>query len=429
VKNPTYSLASYLLIAEIYERSGQYKEASLNYLQALKLADVETVPESLAEELAQLYEPIFESQLRVEEEKDLRNLCTVISGQLLRTDWRQFLKEARNQLPPQSEGNPPLPLAEMLLETSSSQVVESLANIRQLAAEGKTRTAMEEAFLTLTYAPTYLPLHIQMGEMLISEGYISEAVEKFLVVSNLYHIRGETAQAIRLLSRVTKLAPMDLSVRSGLIELLKSIGRVDDAIQQYMDLANVYYLLAEMDITRQTYQSALSLAQKSATVREWSVKILNKLADIELQSLDWKQAIKYFEQLRSLDLFDPSPRAMLIDLYFRINLPASALNELDGYLKMLATSENPTKAAAFLEDLLVERPDSVDIQKRLVTYYRSKNELPFAIEKLDALAEKNLGVENLPGALATLEHIISLQPPNVGDYQKLYQELKMKAPK
>jgi tetratricopeptide (TPR) repeat protein len=427
VKNPSYALASYLLIAEIYERSEQFKEASLNYLQALKLADLETVPPALSEELAQLYEPIFESQLRVDEEKDLRNLCTVISGQLLRTDWRQFLIEARNQLPPQNEGNPPLPLAEMLLETSSSQVVEALALIRQLAAEGKTRTAMEEAFSALTYAPTYLPLHIQMGEMLINEGRITEAVEKFQVVCNLYHLRGETAQAIRLLGRVTKLAPMDLSIRSSLIDLLKSIGRVDDAIQQYMDLANVYYLLAEMDVTRQTYLSALALTQKSSSVREWSLKILNKLADIELQSLDWKQAIKYFEQIRSLDGFDPNPRAMLVDLYFRIGVPTAALNELDAYLRFLSTSEQPSKAASFLEGLLVERPENVEIQKRLVTYYRDKDQLPLAIEKLDALAEKTLGAEDIPGTMATLEHIISLQPPNTGDYQKLFMELKAKS--
>jgi tetratricopeptide (TPR) repeat protein len=426
VKNPNFALASYLLIAEIYERLDQHKEASLNYLQALKLADMTTVPEEEGEELAQLYEPIFESQLRVDDEKDLNRLSNVISGQLLRTDWRQYLKTARSQLPQQGEGFPPLPLAEMLLETSSSEVVQALAEIRHLAAQGKLRSAMEEAFRVLSYAPTYLPLHIQMGEMLITEGAISEAVEKFLVVGQLYTIRGETAQAIRLLSRVTKLAPMDLSVRSSLIELLKSSNRVNDAIQQYMDLANVYYLLAEMDITRQTYQSALALAQKSASVREWSIKILNKLADIELQSLDWKQAIKYFEQIRTLDNLDPAPRAMLIDLYIRIGLPAAAMNELDGYLRILATSQNAAKTGAFLDDLLKERPENVEIQKRLVSYYEAKNEMPYAIEKLDALAEKSLSDENVDAALATLEHIISLQPANVADYQKLYQELKEK---
>jgi tetratricopeptide (TPR) repeat protein len=426
VKKPVYALASHLIMADIYERTEQFKEASLNYLQALKLADIETVPADQEDELTQLYEPIFESQLRVDQEKDLRNLCTVINGQLLRADWREYLKAARSQLPPQSEGSPPLPLAEMLLENSSSQVVEALIHIRQLASEGKIRSAMEEAFHAVTFAPTYLPLHIQMGELLITEGRITEAVEKFLVICNLYIIRGESAQAIRLLSRVTKLAPMDLSIRSMLIDLLKSIGRIDDAIQQYIDLANVYYLLAELDMARQTYQAGLALAQKSSAVRDWSIQILNKLADIELQSLDWKQSIKYFEQLRSLDPMEPAPRATLIDLYLQIGIPQAAMNELDAYLKLVSTSEQPTKCVRFLDDLLQERPDNVEIQKRLVSYFQSKNQLPLAFEKLDALAEKCLGIENKVGALATLEHLISLQPPNVQEYQTLLQELKKK---
>ncbi|KAF0110668.1 MAG: hypothetical protein FD147_1525 [Chloroflexi bacterium] len=423
VKNPDYALASYLIMAEIYEKSEQYKEASANYLQALRLADAQTVSPEEADELMQLYEPIFESQLRVHEEKDLRNLCTVINGQLIRSDWREYLKEARNQLPLQSEGSPPLPLAEMLLETTSSHVVEALVVVKQLASEGKLRTAMEEAFHALMYAPTYLPLHIQIGELLITEGRILEATEKFMVVSNLYIVRGETAQAIRLLNRVTKLAPMDLSVRSMLIDLLKSIGRVDDAIQQYVDLANVYYLLAELDMARQTYQAALALSQQTSSTRAWAVQVLNKLADIELQSLDWKQAIKFFEQLRSLEPLEPSPRATLIDLYLRIGLPSAAFNELDAYLKLINSPEQLSKASRFLDDLLAERPDNIEIQKRLVTFYASQNQVPVIIEKLDALTEKCLGQENIEGALATLHHLISINPPNLKEYLKLYDDL------
>lgn len=427
VRNPAYALASYLLIGSIYQQTGQLKEASINFLQALKLADATTVPTQESEELMQLYDPIFESSLQVTQEKDLLNLCNVINSQLTRTDWRAYLKAARSQLPPQPAGNPPMPLAEMLMESSSSQVIESLAEIKKLAAEGKLRTAMEEAYRALVYAPTYLPLHIQIGEILIAEGRIAEAVEKFLQVSRLYTIRGETAQAIRLLSRVTKLASMDITVRHSLINLLKSIGRNDDAIQQYMDLANVYYLLGELDQARQTYTSALSLSHQSNTARDWSVKILNKLADIELQSLDWKEAIKVFEQLRSLQPMEPSPRTMLVDLYIRLGLTAAAMNELDAYLKLLDAEDQSQAAEKFLDDLLKERPDNVDIQKRMTGYFIARDQLPKAVEKLDALAEKMLNEENLEGALSTINQIIVLNPPNKADYQKLYTELKSRS--
>ena len=54
-------------------------------------------------------------------------------------------------------------------ETSqlNSQVVEAMAAVRTLASKGMPRTAMEEAFFALQFAPTYLPLHVQIGEMLL----------------------------------------------------------------------------------------------------------------------------------------------------------------------------------------------------------------------------------------------------------------------
>jgi tetratricopeptide (TPR) repeat protein len=426
VRNPTYALGSYLLMAEMEEKDANYQEAALHSLQALKIADSETVPFEQSDEVVQLYEPILESQSRVTDEKDLRDLYNIINEQLMRPDWRQYLSAARNQLPPQPEGSPPMPLAELLLETNSYQVVETMITIKKLAAEGKYRTAMETAFHVLSYAPMYLPLHVEMAELLISEGRLMEAVEKFLLIATVYNIRGETLQAINLLRRVTRMAPMDLSVRGMLIDLLKSIGRPDDAIQQYMDLANVYYLLAELDLARQTYQSALTLSQQSSSTRQWAIQILNKLADIELQSLDWKQAIRIFEQLRSLQPQDPGPRATLVNLHLQMGQVNPAMSELDSYLKLMESPENSGKAAHLIDSLLEEHPGEAGLQKRLMDFYVSRDQTPIAVEKMDALAEKLLQSKDKMNTLAALKNIISLDPPNASEYQKLYNELSLK---
>ncbi len=424
IRNPEYDLASYLLLGEIHEKAGNLKEAGLNYLQALKLADIQTVPLDTESELEQLYEPIFESQSRTTDEKKIGELCRAIDSQLMRPDWREYLREARRHLPAQQEGTPPIPLAEMLIETTNSQVIEALTFVKQLAAEGKLRTATEEAFHALTFAPDYLPLHIQIGELLVQQGHIHEAVEKFNVVSALYNVRGETAQAIRLLSRVVKLAPMDIAVREKLIEMLITADRKDDAVQQYMDMANVYYLLAELDQSKHRYQQALELSQKTSRARFWAVQILNKMADIELQSLDLKQAIRIMEQLRSIDPLEPSARSTLIDLYLRMGMASGAINELDAYLKTLESAGHAQKSEQFLDSLLNERPDNVDIQKRLIRIHQAHQKESQAIEKLDALAEKCLRQENREGALATLQNLIALDPPNCNDYRRLYDELK-----
>jgi len=206
--------------------------------------------------------------------------------------------------------------------------------------------------------------------------------------------------------------------------LLISSGRMDEAVQQYIDIANVHYLLAELDLARNDYQKALTISQKTVTSRTWAVQILNKLADIELQSLDLKQAIKILEQLRSLEPLDSTTRATLIDLYLRIGLASGAMNELDAYLKLLETAGHSDRSERFLADLLEDRPDNIDIQKRLIRYYQNQNRQTEIIEKLDALAEKCLRQENRDGALATLQNLISLNPPNSNDYRRLYEELR-----
>ena len=423
VKHPAYALASHLLIGDIQYDSNQLQEASSSYLHALMLADSETVPQEEVDELVQLYDPIFESQSYITQEKDLRNLCAMISGQLTRPDWRKHLKAAREQLPPAPDGGPPLPLAEMLMDSSSSQVVESLAEVRQLAQKGKNRSAMEEAFNALSYAPTYLPLHIQIGEILVNEGRLQEAVEKFTQVGRLYTVRGDTPQAIRLLTRVTRLVPMDISVRRNLIDLLRSTGRTEEMIQQYMDLANVHYLLADLEQARNAYHSALTLARQSRATREQSLKILAHLADIELQSLNSKEAIKVFEQMRSLSPMDEPPRVALVDLYYRLDMAPAALNEVDAYLKLLDSENKPQAAEKFLDDILIEKPDNLDLQKRMVSYLVSQQKVTKAIEKLDTLAEKLLVDNNTKGSIDVVEQIIALNPPNRMEYEKLHAEL------
>lgn len=423
VGHPAYALASHLVIGDIQFESVQLKEASSNFLRALMLADCETVPPDEVGDLVQLYDPIFESQAYISQEKDLRNLCAVINEQLNRPDWRSYLRAAREQLPPAPEGSPPLPLAEMLMDSNSTQVVESLAEVRQLALKGKNRSAMEEAFKALSYAPTYLPLHIQIGEILVNEGHIQEAVEKFTQVARLYTVRGDTSLAIRLLTRVTRLVPMDISVRRHLIDLLRSTGRTEELIEQYMDLANVHYLLADLEQSRSAYHSALMLARQSRSTREQSLKILNRLADIEMQSLNSKEAVKVFEQMRSLSPLDQSTRVALIDLYYRLEMEPAALNEVDAYLKLLESENRPREAENFLDAVLSERPDSDDLQRSMMAHYVSLGKINTAVEILDRLAEKLLIENNSKGSLAVVEKIISLNPPNQLEYEKLHAEL------
>lgn len=423
VKHPDYAFASYLVIAQVYERTGDLSSAAAAYLQAMRLADAETVPEDQADDLFQLYEPIIESQTSQKDIDALARLCSNLSNQIVRPDWRHYLQTARQQMPV-TEGSTPLPLAEMLLASNSSQVVDALARIRVYMNQNCYHAAMDEAFYSVEFAPTYLPLHVQIGDILLKEQKFQEAADKFITVAELYSLRGEAAQSIRLLKRVISVAPMEIKIRTRLIDLLVAQGQIEDALEQYCDMANLYLQLAELKLARQTYATALRLTQQSKTHRAWSVKLLYKIADIDMQVLDWRQAVRIYEQIRTLEPDDVNARVTLVDLNLRLGHDANAYTEIDAFTAQFEQSGRRAEAILAVEKIIEEHPDKLDLSKRLADLYVRNGQTQEAVEILDKLADTLLNSGNKDGAIAMLRAIIALKPANLHEYQQVLLSIK-----
>jgi tetratricopeptide (TPR) repeat protein len=146
VQHELFGLGARLLLALTLYKVDEIKEASIEYLQALRIADAVSVQADQAEELMQLYEPLIETFASQSDTKLQKRICENISKMLIRPDWRSQTQIARQQLPAQPPGASPIPLAEMLTEATSGQLVESLAKINQLARANKLLSAMEEAY-------------------------------------------------------------------------------------------------------------------------------------------------------------------------------------------------------------------------------------------------------------------------------------------
>ena len=422
VKHNDYNLATRLLQGQILARKGQLKEASLEYLEALRLADSMIVPADQSDEVRQLYEPLLEAQQDQANDEASQRLCDNVSGFLMRSDWRDQLHKAREQMPKQDVGI--LPLAEVLLQAQSSQVLDSMNRIHQLARMGVLRAAMDEAFDAVHHAPTYLPLHTLIGDLLIQEGRPQEAMVKFGVVAQAYSVRGEVGQATKLLRRVIQLAPMDLSARTRLIDQLVARGLVDEAINEYLELADIYYRLAELDMARKTYTTALRVVQQSNADRSWNVHILQRMADIDMQRLNWKQALRVFEQIRTLRPDDEGARRNLVELNLRMRQEPQAMAELESYITFLEGNRQSPKIITFLEELLKEHEDQILLQRALAEQLHRQGRTEEAISKLDLLGETLLTAGNKKDAGDVIRQIILMNPPNLEDYRQLLSQIQ-----
>jgi tetratricopeptide (TPR) repeat protein len=423
IKHNDYGLGARLLMGDILFKKNQVKGAAMEYLDALKLADVMTVPADEADEIRQMYEPLIESQEGQKDEVVNRRLCENVSKLLMRPDWRDQVHRTREQMRKSQDGNAFSPLAEVVLQAQSSSVIESINRIHQLARMGSLRSAMDEAFDAVQHAPTYLPLHTLMGELLIQEGRSPDAIVKLTVVAHAYGVRGEVAQASKLLRRVIQLAPMDLSARTRLIDQLVARGQVDEAIKEYLELADLYYRLAELDMARKTYTTALRVVQQSNADRSWNVHILQRMADIDMQRLDWKQAVRVYEQIRTLHPDDQGARKQLIELFIRMGQIQQATAELESYFTYLDTNRKAGDSVPFLEDLIKEHEEILLFHHALAERLNRLGHKDDAIAQLDALGESLLANGKKKEAAEIINQILLLNPPNAEDYRQLLAQI------
>jgi tetratricopeptide (TPR) repeat protein len=423
IGHPDYSLAALLLRGRAHLQLKNYKKAAVDCLEAMKLADMQVVPENQAQALGQMYDPIIESQSQQKDGDAALKLCDSIFSILIRENWRSYLIEARKQIPEQDTAFP-TPLAEVLTTVGSSEIVEALGKIQRLARSGKTNAAMEEAFFVLESAIFYLPLHVLMGDILLQQGKFTAALEKLNTAARSYQIRGELGRAISLYRRIADLSPMDTRARNSLVGLMINSGRNEEAVEAYLDLSEMYYNLADLDNVRKTMNEAIVLAQHTNASREVRIRVLSRLADIEMQSLNWRQAMTIYEQIRTLQPQDEGARVSLIDLYFRLGQAKRAGAEISDFANTLLRNRKIEQAASFLVRIGEQYPRQPDVVRQQGEFFRQTGRIEEAIQKYDVAGELYLEAGERSAAMEVVMAILALNPPNAAQYQQLLAQIK-----
>jgi len=423
IKHHEYALGTRLLMGQLLVAKSRYNEAALEYLEALKIADSITVPPERSDEISQQYEPLIEAHENQQDDTVLRKVCENIKVLLMRPDWREQMHKMREQMPKQ-EGDLVSPLADVILQAQSSSVLESMHRINHLARSGNLRSAMDEAYYAIQYAPTYLPLHMLMGDLLVQENHDTDAIMKYGIVAHAYSVRGEAAQAVKIFRRIIQLAPMDLGARNRLIDQLVARGQVDEAIREYLELAAIYSRLAELDMARKTYTTALRVVQQGNANRDWNAHILQRMADIDLQRLDWKQALRVYEQLRTISPDDGTARRQLVELNLRMAQTDKAISELENYITHLENQNKGDVAILFLEDLINEHPDQPLLKRLYAMQLHHAGRMGEAISLLDTLGETLMQSGDKRGALEVINQIVMMNPPNVSEYRQLLFQMQ-----
>jgi tetratricopeptide (TPR) repeat protein len=253
---------------------------------------------------------------------------------------------------------------------------------------------------------------------------IDKSIQKYLAVAEVYNTRGSLEQVTAIYQRILKVAPMDITVRSKLIEMCISQNNIDAALTEYQVLADAYYQLAQINKSIDRYKEAFRLATKSSRAKQWQIEILRRLGDIYEQRVDWVNAAEVYERLVQLSPNDDSALLSLVDLRFKLGKTTEAIETLDKVTTLYEQQNRQDEMLQFLEDMTQLRPNELFLRKRLADFYVQRNMNQEAIKQYDFLGEMQLDAGLRDDAARTIQQIIDLGPDDPEGYKQLLAQLK-----
>ncbi len=418
-----YRLGALFAMGECYRAQGNVDLALTHLTEVLKLVDLTTVEDDRAGELTQLYDSLAHSYVRKGDAEQARIFTDSIIRFLSNKGWEARVRQARQQIDSVSAEGCVMSLAEVVGVPDADKILQSMASMQNLAWQGKVFTAIEQAYEAIRLTPYYLPLHLGLGELFLSQGRFEEAAAKFMAVAHVYQVRDDTRATIGVYRRLLRASPMSVPVRTSLIELLISQKNIDEALREYLALGETFFELAQVNKALETYNEALKWVPRTANETVWTVEFLRRIGDISLQRADWRQALKLYQRVKQISPYDERTCLNLFDLYYKMGRPREALTELDTVAGYYFKKQQFDQMLTILKGAVQMRPEEETLRLRLSQAYLAQGRKQEAVAELDILGDLQLKAGHTQQALETIRSIIKMNPPNVESYRQLLQQL------
>lgn len=421
-QDKTYQVSAQFALGETFYAAKNLELALTHYIETLKIIDLQNINRQKADKLGQAYEEVTAKYLTKIDPHRAESFITAIKRFFASSAWGEKAAEARARMDSVTEDGSAMSLVEFLESPETEVVIITMAVTAEYMKRNFLMTAAEECLRAIQKAPSYLPLHIRLADILLKQEHNDEAIKKFLYIARVYLMRNQPDQAVGIYEKILRLAPMDVTVRSKLIELYITHNEAEQALEQYLTLADSYYQLAQVDRALEKYTEALRLAATSPHVNTWKADILSRTGDIYRQRFDWARATTAYEDLLKINASDERIQRQLIDLYFKQNKVNQATKTLDGLLANFQ-KYNPPKALELLKELTSVYQDDMSLRQRLAVAFAQNGMNREAIKEYDALGEMQLENGLRSQAMQTIQAIINLGPADLEGYRRLLAQI------
>lgn len=422
VNEPVLAAGALHGLGQAYFQMDKHKEASSYFIQSLRVIDTslaDTPQEK--QELVDVYTNLI-TALEGRDSESLKVLNERLIGLLTGSNWKQRITQTRIHLAEILKDEGGQGMWDYIVD-GGDELTEIVTTIDRYQQHGLYTLAMDVAHRAVEVSPWYLPVHVRMAEIMMKEGRIRQAINKFNMVARSYLVREENDRAAVILQEVLEMAPLDVEVRVNLIQLLEDEDRWEEALENYINLAETYQQLGDFDRASETFQASERLARRIDAGDPTLVRIKHFIADIHQMRLNTRSAQAVYEEILEIDNADEQSLRALIDIYYTQGNQVEAIKRLDILLGAYAKSGEIDKIIKMLENLVRINPDDAAVRQRLASMYRRRGQKKEAIEQLDALGELQLDAGLTKEAAKTIKQIISMGPDRLGEYKKLLSQL------
>ncbi len=422
MQDQAFWLASHFALGESYRTRGQLDDALKHFITVLKTLDLSTVPEDQAPRMLELYDNLAQNLLDNREDGRLSIFMNALVGFLSQADWKEKVQQARLRL--DALGDQRMIILGDLFTSGSAKVLEALYLSQEYEREGRLNAALEEAYRAIAAAKDYLPAHIRLAEVLVSQGRSDEAAEKYQIIGDTFHARGDLNGAAQMYEQTIALAPLELAAYYRLIDLARRQQQFDHALEYYVALGGAQEQLRQPERARATYQAALKLASLGSPENEWRARLLRLVAAIDMQQGEPHLALAAYRELRLNDPLDRHDVLTLVDLYFQLDQPEVAVRELDHYFGQLIDEGREEEVPVVLTEAVALHPTSIGLNERLARLHLAQGQTAAALPVLDRLAELHLSAGETRAAADTMALIVRLDAGNAASYHQLQKQLR-----
>ncbi len=423
VNQPTLAPGAYQALGVAYQLQGKYRQAIKWLLQSLQSVDsAQSLTDEDVVELTQTYDRLA-SVLERQNEEVQAAVTQRFKSLLLHKEWRHRVPETRRQLEETLHEQGEDAMIDILVDPNGDRLTSAMDSINRYMRQGMFDMAMEESHYAVEFSPFYLPVHERMAEVLLREGRVRQAITKYNTIAKVYMARGDNVRAARILNNILEMAPLDLTVRRNLIELLESEEKWEELVDQYVGLAETYNQLGQADQARETYALAERTAQRVNAPKETLLRIKHQMADLEHLRMDFRRAQKIYEEIAKMAPDDERAYRQLVEIHQRQGNRLEATRRLDDLLRIYARAKDVNRIVRTLEEIVKNYPNDTGARSRLAAIYRQLGRIPDAVAQLDALGELQLEAGMHQEAAVTIRQIIALNPPNAEDWKRLLAQL------